>query len=87
MFKIGDLVKVKEDAKSLYGLGFNADMYKYRGKVFEISDVNVRDQKDWYYLEGCNHKYGRWIFAESWLELVQLNDFSIEEKEIEKLFT
>lgn len=86
MFKVGDIVKVKENANSIYGLGFNADMIKYRGKTFEISKINARDRQGWYYLDGCNSNYGSWIFDESWLELIKTNDFNVEEKEIEKFF-
>ena len=87
MFRVGDLVKVKEDARSLKDLGYAEGMYKYRGGVYEVYGTNVDENPRWYYLNNCENNYANWIFDESWLELVEPEkQYTIEEKEIEKLF-
>lgn len=85
MFEVGDLVKVKEDAVETRELDFPMDMDLYRGNIYEVEEAGVQEHPNWYYLRGCYHNYGHWIFNESWLESAEDNILKIEEKEIENL--
>ena len=83
MFKIGDLVRVKEDAKSIpNGVNFVPEMNCYRGNVYEIKDKSIRGRKGTYYLVGCNYGYGDWVFDESWLEYADNKIYDVNESDV-----
>ena len=86
MFKVGDIVKVKEDAKSIPdGVNFVREMDCYRGNTYEIKDTNIGGRKNTYHLIGCDYVYGEWVFDESWLEPVYSDDIDVNENDIEGL--
>ena len=72
-FKIGDKVKVKNvevDTCSSYGGFFVENMVEYIGKIFTISRVNKKPNKDnvYYHLKETDMP---WTFAEEWLEFAE----------------
>jgi len=85
MFKIGDKVRIKEDTVSVPGLYWLSEMDKFHGIETRIKDIDGY----WYHLEkGSYEGNDKYAYAESWLELVEPEKtYTIEEKEIEKLFT
>ncbi len=84
MFEIGDKVRIKEDTKSVIGLSWLPEMDKFRGIETYIKNIDGR----WYHLEkGSYEGSDTYAYDESWLELIDDNNFEVEEKEIEKLFT
>lgn len=83
MFKVGDKVRIREDTKNAEGLLWLEEMNKFRGIETYIKDINGC----WYHLEkGSYEGLDIYAYAESWLELMDDNNFEVEEKEIEKLF-
>ena len=83
MFKIGDKVRKKEDTKSVIGLSWLPEMDKFRGIETYVKDIDGR----WYHLEkGSYEGSDTYAYDESWLELMDDNNFEVEENEIEKLF-
>jgi len=84
MFKVGDKVRIREDTHDVGGLYWLSEMDKFRGIETCIKSTNGR----WYHLEkGSYEGSDTYAYDESWLELITEDNFSIEEKEIEKFFT
>ena len=72
-YKVGDRVKVKEDARKIKDpdIAFVEEMYWYSGKEFTVRSI----EETWYYpgklytLEGAEHSNNQyWKFSELWLE-------------------
>ena len=86
MFRVGDLVKVKEDATTIPdGINYVPEMYGYRGNIYEVKQIKVGGNKRAYNLHGCGYGYGDWVFDESWLEHVDNRTYDISENEIKDL--
>ena len=86
MFRVGDLVKVKEDAATIPdGINYVPEMYGYRGNIYEVKQIKVGGNKRAYNLYGCDCGYHDWVFDESWLEPVDNRTYDISENEIKDL--
>ena len=81
MFNVGDIVKVRSD---VHEAGFVSSMDKYRGNCYKVKEILYSDVYIW---EGCDDDGFDWRFRELWLEPIVEDNFEIDEKEIEKLFT
>lgn len=84
MLKVGDKVRIREDTRDVPGLLWLPEMDRFRGIETRIKDTNGY----WYHLEkGSDEGNDTYAYAESWLELIEPEKtYTIEEKEIEKLF-
>lgn len=93
MFKVGDKVRIKENANEIFSYGRHwADtMDIFLGFESEIIGINSNGT---YVIKGCEHKganHGQfadwWWFDERWLEPVDDNVFSLDENDILELMT
>lgn len=93
MFKVGDKVRIKENANEIFSSGCHwADpMDIFLGYEGEIIGIN---QNGTYVIKGCEHRGANhglfanwWWFDEQWLEPADDNVFSLDENDILKLMT
>lgn len=93
MFKVGDKVRIKENANEIFSAGCHwADaMDIFLGYEADIIGIN---ENGTYVINGCEHRGANhgpfanwWWFDERWLEPVDDNVFSLDENDILKLMT
>lgn len=90
-FKVGDIVRVKDNAYDLdgNGIGFATAMKEYCGKTFVVKYVTDEETPAAYHLEGCSDETDGydWWFAENWLDYYDENEYSdIDEARLEEVF-
>lgn len=90
MFKVGDVVKVKEDFMNIPDefLCATKDMYKYAGSTRMVRGVDKLMNEEYYLLTQAEDSLHCWCFAEQWLELVEdINEINeIKETELMDMF-
>lgn len=83
MFKIGDKVRIKEYTIDVPGLYWLSEMDRFHGIETYIKDI----EGCWYHLEkGSYEGSDTYAYAESWLELIEEDEFEINENELEGIF-
>lgn len=65
-FKVGDYVRVREEAKTTENGYFSVLMEKYKGGIFAIKKIKSKNK----YLLKIPGTYYLWTFEEEWLDLV-----------------
>lgn len=89
MFKIGDLVRVKDTEKARKyadGVGMNDQMEKETGRIGSVIGIVEKWENTLYRIsidaETLTDDYECWYWAEEWLELLQEAPSKIQEKSI-----
>ena len=88
-FKVGDLVRVRTDARDREGITFPPEMEKYKGECYRIIEIDARGYRNEHFLEGCQpeNSTSYWYFHESWLDFAEEKDYKdIQEKDLISLF-
>lgn len=89
-FQVGDLVRVRMDARDREDIRFLPEMEKYKGNCFYIKEIDAKGYRNEHFLEGCQveNSTSYWYFHESWLDFAKEKDYKdIQEKDLISLFT
>lgn len=88
MFKIGDLVRIKENFwlyPTTTKLGYNDKMKEMQGQDYIVEQKNVSGCKYYYRLAVADYKH-YWVWDEAWLEpTIEIKDVYTDELDL--LFT